>query len=121
MSVNLDGDQNFVHVVLSGDLTKDTLGDAREEASRMLIENDTTKLLIDVSRGEKKISIFEDFEFTEEHRLHFPNGTRIAMVASLEQRRSLRHVEAFSQSDAVYMQLFVDEDEAIDWLVNRSA
>ena len=62
-------------------------------------------------------SVTEEYEFTSEHRLNFPAGIRIAVVADQDTAEYFRFVENVSQNRTVNQRMFLDRDEALEWLL----
>ena len=117
--VELVKDAKYVRVALTGELTRNDLENAREETIRALTANGWNRLLVDVTRGNRKLSVAEDFEFTSEHQSSFPAGVRTALVIRPDELEYFRFTENVAQNRGVNMKLFLDKIQALNWLLDR--
>jgi len=117
-SIELVKDKKYVILFLIGDQTKDNLEIAREEASNVLAENGLNRVLVDVTQGVNRMPISDDFDFTKDHQKFYPENTRHALLVSPEGMEKLSFTETVSRNRGISLKLFLDRDEAINWLIN---
>lgn len=115
-TVELVKDAKYVSVVLTGKVTRNDVENARDEANLALTANGWNRLLVDVTRGNRKLSVAEDFEFTSEHQSSFPVGVRMALVVRPDELEYFRFTENVAQNRGVNMKLFRDKIQALNWL-----
>ena len=114
-------DTKYVGVALTGEITKNDLEIARNEANLALTANNCNRILVDATRSNPRLSVLELFEFEKEHRLRFPLGVRIALVVPPDRLENLRFAENVAQNRGVNMNLFLDRAQALNWLLERSS
>ena len=117
-AVELVKDAKYVSVVLTGEVTRNDVENARDEANLTLTANGWNRLLVDVTRGNRKLSVAEDFEFTSEHQSSFPAGVRMALVVRPDELEYFRFIENVAQNRGVNMKLFLDKIQALNWLLD---
>ena len=111
-------DFGYVHVVFSGDVTLGALEGCRDELKAALSHNGCRRLLVEGDGVNLRQSVAEEYEFTSEHRLNFPAGIRIALLADPETVEYFRFVENVSQNRGVNQKVFLDRDDALEWLLD---
>ena len=116
-TVELVKDAKYVRVVLTGEVTRNDLENARDKANRALTACGWNRLLVDVTQGNRKLSVAEDFEFTTEHQSSFPMGIRMALVVRPDELGYFRFTENVAQNRGVNMKLFLDKIQALNWLL----
>ena len=117
--IELVGDKKHVRIALTGRLTSNDLENARDDASSALTGERCDRLLVDATRITYELSDLEFFQFTSEHPSRLPKGTRIALLISPDELLNFRFVENVAQNRAVNLLLFVDMDQAVNWLADK--
>ena len=112
-------DAGYVSGALTGDVIEAELGVIREEMNSKLLEHDCRRLLVDATGISRLQSVFEDYEFTKQHRTELPQGTRHAVLIRPEHQEHMRFVEDVAQNRSINLRVFTDRDQAIDWLCNN--
>ena len=105
-------DAKYIKLSLIGELTRADHETARSEAARVLTECGWDKLLI-----EAKMSILDNFEFTRDHKLHFPEDLQTAIIYPQDKTKSFKFIENTAQNRGMKLKLFTDESLALDWLL----
>jgi len=114
-------DDKYVGVTLTGEIAKDDLEIARNEANLALTTNNCNCILVDAIRSNLGLSVTELYQFEIEHRSRLPLGVRIALVVPPDQLEDLQFAENVAQNRGVNMNLFLDRVQALNWLLERSS
>ena len=112
-------DHGYVRVVMTGDFTKNDFEICREDAARVLLANSLHRLFVDFTQAVNKMPFIDEYIFTEEHRFHFRQGTKIALVVTADEMKNLQTVENVSKNRGINLTLFSDEAQAFNWLVDK--
>ena len=115
--VKYDADLDFVTITLSGEVSTDDLVACRSEAITLLLANECTRLLVDATTEAPRRDILDDYQFTSEHASQFPRGTRHAVLVQAGERDYMEFVENVARNRGVEMRLFIDRDQALEWLL----
>ena len=91
----------------------------RNDAIRALNENQVDRLLVDARQIDAKMSVLDDFEFTNEHQSTSLASVRIAVVHRADESKRFKFIEDVSANRGGSMKTFTDEREAIDWLTAK--
>ena len=118
-SVDFDDNAGYVTIVLSGKVSVDDLEAARSDASAVLREQGCLNLLVDATAEESDRQVFDDYEFTSKMADHFPKGTRHAAVVNATEREYMQFVENVAQNRGVELNVFIDRQAALDWLLEE--
>lgn len=114
--IELMKDRSCVRLALAGELTRTDHETARAEAAVELKKNGWNKLLIDAAIAEPKMSVDDDFEFTDDHHSHLPKNLCTAIVHRPSETEKFRFIENVAMNRGMNMKLFTDEKKALDWL-----
>lgn len=117
-AVELVKDAKYVSLLLTGEVTRNDLENSRDQANLALTANGWNRLYVDVTRGNPRLSIAEDFAFTSEHLSRFSLGVRIALVPRPDKLGYFRFIENVAQNRGVNMKLFQDKIQALNWLLD---
>ena len=110
---------DFVTIKLSGEVLTDSLVECRAEAVSLLKTNKCNRLLVDATDEAPRREVTDDYHFTSEHASHFPLGTRHAVLVQASEQDYMQFVENVARNRGVDMNLFVDRDHALNWLLDR--
>lgn len=110
--------EGYVAGKFVGEVTEDDLRAARQEMNVHLSGNGCRRLLVDASEITRMQSAPADFDFTAEHQSALPKGTRHAVVISPEHAERMQFVEDVAQNRYIDLQVFVDRDAALAWLLD---
>lgn len=119
-TIEFEKDAKYVSVVLTGEVTKNELEAARNEANLVLTANGCDRLLVDTTRSKPSLSIVERFEFASEHPSSFPPNIRIALFGRPDELMNHQFTENVARNRGVDMNVFLDGDRALNWLLERS-
>lgn len=109
--------EGYVAGTFYGDVTEDDLRAARGEMNVHLSSNGCRRLLVDATEVTRMQSAPADFDFTAEHQSALPTGTRHAVLISAEHAERMQFVEDVAQNRHIDLQVFVDRDAALSWLL----
>ena len=111
-------DADYVIGTISGDSKETELGIVRGEMNSKLLAHNCKRLLVDARGISKLQSVFDDYDFTTQHRTELPLGTRHAVVIRPEHEKHMQFVEDVAQNRSINLKLFMDKNQAINWLCN---
>ena len=117
-SIELVKDANYVRLSLVGELTRSDHESARAEASLALTENGWNKLLVDAIHAKPKMSALDHYNFTRDHKLHFPANLRTAIIHHPDATENFKFIENVGQNWGQVINLFTDQIQALDWLLD---
>ncbi len=112
-------DPGYVSLTLSGSVTLEDLEGGRDRAVALLDKHRCRRLLVDATREQRKQPVLDDYSFTSQLGEQFPPGTVHAVVVRANEKEYMRFVENVAVNRGVDMQLFLDRDQALKWLVGR--
>ena len=107
----------YVRLDLTGDLTRTDHEVARAAAANVLKQKGWNKLFIDATQARPKMSVADDYEFTEQHDNHFPTVLRTAIVHGPDAAADFRFIENVGRNRGMNMRLFEDHAAALEWLL----
>ena len=110
----------YVRLELIGEITRQELEVARANAGETLKQNGWKRLLIDATNATPKMSVVDDFEFTQEHNTHLPVNLRTAIVHSPGEVDQFQFIEDVGRNRGMDMTLFDDQMEALHWLLEEA-
>ena len=91
--------------------------EARTKALDSLSSEGWTRLLVNACAVEP-LSVREDFEFTSDHAMQFDPRIRTAIIHSADEAERFRFIENVATNRGVQMRAFLEESEALDWLLD---
>ena len=106
----------YVRVVFEDAMTREEHESGRDEAIRTLAANGWKRLLVDASRIDAKMSVADDYEFTEQHQSTPLLFVRIAVVHRPDESERFKFIENVSVNRGADMKVFTDPEKAIAWL-----
>ena len=110
-------DGEYVRTTMTGVLTKEDHLNARAESGGVLQGRGWNRLLVDVTQGDPKMSVVDDFEFTGDHTQRLPVGIRIAVVHRAGEEEHFRFIENVARNRGVDMRMFTAGEAATEWLL----
>ena len=111
-------DGSYVRLSLFDELSLTDHEIARAEAGLVLTENGWNKLLIDAVDAKPKMSVFENYDFTADHQLHFPVSLKTAIIHHPDAAEYFKFIEDVAQNRGMELKLFTDETQALRWLLD---
>ena len=117
--VELFEDLKYIGVVFTDEMTREEHEKARTEAIQALAENGWQRLLVDARQILAKMSVLDDFKFTQEHRSTLLQSVRTAVIHRAEETERFRFIENVAVNRGVPMKVFLDPEEAIEWLLSN--
>ena len=111
-------DGTHARVRLFGDVTKRDLEESRSKATSALAASNCNRILVEGIHANRRVSVTEDHQFVSGFSDSFPPGVRIALVTHPDEVEALRLVENVAQNRGVNLLLFLDEAEALAWLLD---
>lgn len=118
-SITYQPDDDYVLFEIQAKLDLEDLEAARAEIVATLKEHGCDRLLADASDVESKRSVLDDYQITSSHASHFPPDTRHAMLVKASDEDYMQFVENVARNRGVEMNMYIDREEAIDWLLER--
>lgn len=118
-TVELTEDKTYVRVVFADAMVREEHEQGRDEAIRALADNGWDRLLVDARRIDAKMSVLDDFEFTQENRSTLLQSVRIAVIHRVDETGRFRFIEDVAVNRGVKMRVFSNPEEAIDWFVAK--
>ncbi len=112
-------DEEYVMVVYAGEVTKKAHEASRIEAMRALAANGWSRLLVDARLIDAKMSLFDDFKFTQEHQSSIPLSVRIVVIHRPNELERFRFIENVAVNRGIRMKVFTDPVEATNWLTDK--
>ena len=109
---------NYVCMTLLGEITLSEIEEARAAAAATLADSGLDRLLIDATQLHSTMSTGENYKFTSDHSTHFGLGLRTAIVHRPDQAEGFRFIENVAVNRGQKMQQFIDEDDAVAWLLD---
>lgn len=109
----------YVLLQYTGEVLRAELEESRQAVYRQLDANGCLRLLVDGSKADSKVGIFDDYEFTSEHRSELPAGIRLALIIRPEDSDHFEFVENVARNRGVNMIVFDSRESAVDWLCDR--
>ena len=118
-TVEIIDDAEYVRVVFAGEVTREEHESGRYDAIRALTSNGWSRLLVDVRQIDAKMSLSDDFEFTDEHQSTPIHYARTAVVYRAEESERFSFIENVAVNRGEDMKVFTDPEEAISWLTAK--
>ncbi|MDJ0834106.1 MAG: STAS/SEC14 domain-containing protein [Gammaproteobacteria bacterium] len=115
----LNQDHEYVICVMSDKMTLDDHNQVREQAAVLLKQQGWNRLLVDARQIDAKMSLTEDYQFTESHRSNLPVTIHLAVIHRPEETERFRFIETVAVNRGQNMKIFTDADAAITWLTSH--
>ena len=106
----------YVKVVFWDEMSKEDHEAGRDAAARALTDSGFNQLLVDARTVNARMSLLDDFEFTQDHQSSPIALARIAVVYREEERERFRFIETVSVNRGGNMKVFTDPEAAVRWL-----
>lgn len=100
-------------------MTREEHEKGRDEAIRALAEKGWKRLLVDARLIHAKMSVLDDFEFTQEHQSTLLKSIRIAVIHRKDESDRFMFIENVAVNRGAQMKVFTDPEEAIHWLIQK--
>jgi hypothetical protein len=100
-----------------GEVTLEEAQHAGAEALRLVESNQLTRVLVDIRRVTGDADPGDLRAMMEGHAKVLPPRPHAAIVVRADQLPAFRFVEDFAISRGMPIRVFVDEREALDWLI----
>ena len=114
--IELMEDGNYVRLTLERVLTRKDHEEFRVKALTALTDTGWTKVLIDATRADPKMSVFDDYEYTSDHQSHLPPKLRTAIIYRAEEEKKFKFIENVAFNRGVGIRIFTGENQALAWL-----
>ena len=118
-TVEIIDDAEYVRVVFAGEVTRGEHESGRNDAIRALTCNGWNRLLVDVRRIDAKMSLSDDFEFTNEHQSTPIQYVRVAVICRADESDRFSFIENVAVNRGGDMKVFTDPEQAIRWLTAK--
>lgn len=118
-SCELNQDHEYVICIMSDKMTLDDHKQVREQAAVLLKEQGWNRLLVDARQIDAKMSLTDDYQFTESHRSNLPVTIHLAVIYRPEEIERFRFIETVAVNRGQNMKIFTDADEAVAWLTSH--
>ena len=117
--VTHDPKRNLVVITHSDHVDKDDLWNARLAALKIIQDNESPRILVDMRGINLTTTILERFEFAQSHNKHFSSRTKIATLITKDDPKKEDHqfVETVSLNRGFLLRVFEDQGEAEKWLL----
>jgi hypothetical protein len=119
MSFEVEPNESECYVLVrhTGDTTVGDMNAARYVVKQYLERNNWEKILADVREANPKFLQTEHFQFVTTHKSELPEGIKIAVVSHPTHTALTTFAENVASQWEISLRGFVDEREAIDWLI----
>jgi len=114
--ISISENNEYVIVKHEGKHSIDELEEARDKIKTVLLEKGLKKLLVDVSEVSSVLSRTEQICFTGSHDFSFPDNIMIAVVVPKKRYEYDKYIEDAAVSFDINQKLFIDIEEAKEWL-----
>jgi hypothetical protein len=117
--VKHDPKRNLVVIKHSDHVDKNDLWNARLAALKIIQDNESPRILVDMRNINMTTTTLERFEFAQSHNKHFSSRTKIATLITKDDPRKEDHkfVETVSLNRGFLLRVFEDQGEAEQWLL----
>ena len=109
-------DAEYLKVTFTGEMSKEDHEAGRDAAVRMLTETGFNRILVDARTINARMSVLDDFEFTQDHQSSPIGLARIAVIYREEESERFNFIENVSVNRGGKMKVFTDLVEAVRWL-----
>jgi len=112
-------EKNLVVITHSDLVDKDDLWNARLAALKIIQDNESPRILVDMRDINLTTTTLERFEFAQSHNKHFSSRTKIATLITKDDPKKQDHqfVETVSLNRGFMLRVFEDQGEAEKWLL----
>jgi hypothetical protein len=108
----------YCRITLSGAFMAEQAGENHRKISRLVYATGLDRFLVDVRGVQSRCSIPDIFEYAVQHYPPRPGSRRTATVDLPENLVTARFFEHLMQNKGQCYRLFMDEAEAITWLLS---
>ena len=108
----------YLRVTLSGVVSRAEHEEFRAAAVSALGETGWLHVLIDVTGADPQMSLTDDFAFTSGHQTRLPPRLQTAIVHAEDAADRFSFVETVAANRGVTIRGFVDEAQALEWLLS---
>ena len=119
--VELDKAAEYVEIVFAGEVTREDHESARAEAIDALKAGGYKRLLVDARRIDAKMSLIDDFEFTQEHQATPIRAMPTAIIHRPDESERFKFIENVASNRGAQIKVFTDPEQAIGWLTHRDS
>lgn len=112
-------DKQYVSVTFTGLMTKEEHDNSRDDIIGILAKHGWKRLLVDNRHNNAKMSVFEDFEFTQGHQKTLVKYIRMAIIHRVDETERYTFIENVAMNRGVTIKVFTDPEAAIGWLVTK--
>ena len=119
--IDLMNEKGVVKLKFSGESDSDDHKRSREDAVNFCEENKFVKVLVDMTEQESFMSgdTVKLYDYGKEFAKGlFPTGTKLAVVNENGPKPDVNFVVTVSRNRGVFMQLYNDTSEALEWLLS---
>jgi hypothetical protein len=110
--------KDFVLIRHEGEVTPDEINAARIEALRLVRTNGLSRLIIDIRDTTGDADPKDLRNMMEDNAKVTPPRPHAAVVVRADQYPTFRFIEDFAVSRGMPIRVFVDENEAMNWLTD---
>ncbi|MDQ7797779.1 MAG: hypothetical protein RDU76_02390 [Candidatus Edwardsbacteria bacterium] len=117
--VKQDLEKKLVVIKHSDRVDKDDLWNARLAALKIIQDNESPRILVDMRNIDLTTTTMERFEFAQSHNKYFTSRTKIATLITKDDPKKQDHqfVETVSLNRGFLLRVFEDQGEAEQWLL----